>query len=437
MKQWLTASIITLSVVCASAADAFANEDVCARRALDNNSGDLFSTTRRARRALEDRQILYGYFRRDLDQLAYAENLFALEDDSKLRVYGGPAARISLFPAVDACTTAGNARQGSYQNIRAGLLGGVTYRPWNLGLEVFSTWGGDTLQVSLPGELDTVDGPELSASASQQMIGGRLQITDWFALGAGLVQETFSKQELPDESLTLDEGASPARWMLWLEVPRLGLSTDVLFSSKDRALETFFIETQDIPLSPKFAVHGLAGYLRDESRGIAGLGVAYLPRNRFFEREDPAYRVEEDGAREDLGYDMISRGTAKTRVGLEASAETGSLGLRHVGLEVRQHRRQATSHEDNIARRVMRVPYVDMGASAELTLFHGQQMRDTTGVAWAPGAYAQGWFGAGFRMMSIHAAMGLGVNKPATLTRTSELVGSPELDISLNWRVGW
>lgn len=433
MTRWRIFPWITALLLCSGATESFADQDPCARRA----DGDLFSTTRRARRALEDRHILYSYFRRDLDQLVNAENLFGLEDETRVRVYGGPAARISLFPGVDACTTAENARQGSYQNLRAGLLGGVIYRPWNVGLEVFSTWGGDTLQVSLPGELDTVDGPELSASASQQMIGGRLQITDWFALGAGLVQETFSKQDLPDESLTREEGASPSRWMLWLEVPRLGVSTDVLFSSQDRQLETFFIETQDIPLSPKFAVHGLAGYLRDEARGVAGLGVAYFPRNHFFEREDPAYTVEEDGTREELGYDMVSRGTAETRLGLEASAETGGLNLRHIGLGVSQHRRQATVHEDALARRVMRVPYVDMGARAEVTAFHGQQMRETTGVNWAPGAYAQGWFGAGFRMMSIHAAMGFGVNRPTTLTRTSALVGSPELDISLNWRVGW
>ena len=411
--------------------DASAQEVAC--------GGDLFSSTRRARRALEDRQILYNYFRSDLDQLAYAEGMFAMEDTSKVRVYGGPAARIGLFPSVDACTTAGNQREGTYQNLRAGLIGGISYRPWKLGLEVFSTWGGDTLQVSLPGAQDTTDGPELSASASQQMIGGRLQITEWFALGVGQVRETFSKQDAPQESLTTEEGSGDARsrLMLWLEVPKLGVHTDILFSREDRQLETLFLETQDIPIVPKLALYGQAGYLSDESRGLAGLGVAYFPRFRFFERRDPAILREEDGSTRELGYDMVSRGTAQTRLSLDASAETGGINLRHVALEVRQHRRQATSHEDSIARLVMRVPYVDMGASAQLSVFHGQQMREITGVDWAPGVYARGWFGAGFRMMSVHASMGFGVNKPDTLTRTSQLVGSPELDIALNWRVGW
>lgn len=416
-----------------TSAQALAQDQPC----RGSNTDSLISA-RRARRALEDYERVSAQFMRDIELLNEATREQDIANPPRVRVYGGPVLDMSLWPELDTCTSQGR-WSGDMTSFRLGGVFGVDELKWGLGLRFYLVEASDSLTAKLPGwqapaSDPSATRPQLRANQRQRTRALRLQLSPWFALTIAQLSD-----ELSSSSLTLNDQTEVTftqrqqevtgdKLILRAEVPRLRGAFDVILAGEDQTLETLYFNLDAIPLPAtplELTTH--AGYLRDEAQTYAALGLSWV---RPLTQRDTLEMIPNQSV-----YRM--RSSTTHRIGFDSALELNDPGLRWARASTRLDYKFNQNDEDPLQSFIIGQPYLIAGLYWEGSVFHGRYMREQTDTSWAFGTTGGGYAGFGFRAMSLFIDVGVGLNRPETLSRNVQTVNRGEGMIKMGWRVGW
>jgi hypothetical protein len=387
--------------------------------------GDIFASSRRARRILGDYEDVRVAHTRELDRL---ERVREQSDGAS------PQHRVALYLTMDhrnpgtvaSCTTGGR-REGTFLLERWGVLGEYEWLPWDVSLQLqyvastghltFRADLSDEEVEALPEDISrTGSGIRGELRSSQWMLGARLQVTEWAAMTTGVVRDatltstaSYDGARIPIASLppATVGPAPPPRLFLSAEIPRYRLVSSLLADLERGRIDTASLGVHDLAL-PIYGwrTTARAYYLEDEEQIVTRVSLDRLLRY-----------LEVDTAIEYL-----------------------PLRLRHLALRAELSAEDIFVGEfddEELAAQGPGIVYLGGGIYAEGSVFNSRILEERTGLSWVRGARAGAHVSATTRTISLSFRLSYGVNSPWLLGRIPEAVGRSDLAINVLARVGW